>query len=487
MSEVHNTIELIHLAEVILSIVISVRILMRHKPASFTIAWLLIVLSLPLFGSIIYLIIGENRVGEKRLQRGRLIRQTASSWINDIVSTHNETVTDNKWQNRSEQVQKLEYQVNNIVGIPGVTGNTLQLLSDYETIFSSLILDINNASKSCYLEFYILVEGGLTDELLEALIRARQRGVVCKLMLDAQGSKSFFQGQRVNELQGFKIEVLQALPVSPLKMLFRRMDLRNHRKIAVIDGQLAYIGSQNLVDPRYFKQDSNVGQWVDIMVRVNGPASFLLEGIFSMDWEIETGDKVSLSDLVIDNSEETLSTLQVVPSGPIYSEGAIHQILMAVCYSAKEKLILSTPYFIPDDALLEAIVAASQRGVEVTLIIPEKIDSLLVRYTTSTYMSRLLDAGVEVALFNQGLLHTKAISVDGQYCMLGSVNLDMRSFWLNFEISTLIYDQAFTAQVDALMDDYLNQSIWLTRDMLKEQGPVREFASSILRLVTPVL
>ncbi len=158
--------------------------------------------------------------------------------------------------------------------------------------------------------------------------------------------------------------------------------------------------------------------------------------------------------------------VQVVPSGPVFREGAIHALMMSIIYRAQRELIITTPYFAPDEALLEALVTAANRGVDVTLVIPARVDSLLIRYATPALLHGLIAVGIRVAQFDQGLLHTKSITVDGEFCVVGSVNTDMRSLWLNFEISLFVYDEGFTREIRELQASYISQSTFIDRNTL---------------------
>jgi cardiolipin synthase len=179
--------------------------------------------------------------------------------------------------------------------------------------------------------------------------------------------------------------------------------------------------------------------------------------------------------------------VQVVPSGPVFREGAIHELIMSVIYKAQRELIITTPYFAPDEALTEALVAAANRGVDVTLVIPAQVDSLMVRYATPALLDSLIAVGVQVAQFDQGLLHTKSITVDGEFCIVGSVNMDMRSLWLNFEISLFVYDEGFTQQVRELQTSYLAQSNYIDREHFSQRTFPQRLATNIMRLFAPVL
>jgi cardiolipin synthase len=258
----------------------------------------------------------------------------------------------------------------------------------------------------------------------------------------------------------------------------------------VIDGAVAWTGSMNLVDPRYFKQGSGVGEWVDAMARFEGTVVNPLAGILIGDWTLETGEPlhVLIRDAGLGRAQPTgTANVQVVSSGPGQSGDGLLQMILGLINSAREELVLTTPYLVPDDAMILALRGAAARGVNVALIVPEKVDSFLTRYASRSYYDDLLDAGVVIQLYCGGLLHTKSISVDGTMSMFGTVNLDMRSLWLNYEVALFVYQAEFAAALRALQQTYIAQSIrldpahWAAR-------PFRErLIENVLRLFSPLL
>jgi cardiolipin synthase len=322
------------------------------------------------------------------------------------------------------------------------------------------------------------------------LIRAETRGVRCRVLLDSVGSGAFLRSRLARRMRDNGIDVVEALPVGLVRSLFVRVDLRLHRKIVVIDGSIAFTGSLNLVDPQFFKQGSGVGEWVDAMVRVTGPAAKLLEMVFVWDWLIETGETIegaipaNAGDLPASAGQ---AVTQVLPSGPGYRTGTIQQLLLTAMYSAQRELIMTTPYFVPDEAFIGALQAAAQRGVEVTLIVPYRIDSILVRYASRAYNDDLLRAGVRILRFRGGLLHTKSVVVDGETTLFGTVNLDLRSLRLNFEVTMIAYDASFGREVRDLQLRYAEQSEPMDLKRWRQRGRVGRFFENTAQLMSPLL
>jgi len=478
--------DLIYIADIIIRIGLSLHIIGRRRPPSVTMAWLLVVLILPFVGALIYLLIGENRLGDRRARRAAAIHDHYHRWQTSLRERAGEA----DWSDKPAALKPLSRQVQNVVGFPILPGNDLVLLTDYPSIFESLINDIDAARDSCHLQFYIWFEGGFVDEVAAALIRARQRGVMCRILADAVGSKPFLRGKKATQLRQAGVEIVTLLPVSLFRMFYRRVDLRNHRKIVVIDNEIAYTGSQNMVDPRYFKQGRGVGQWIDVMIRLQGPAVEAMNGTFFEDWHIETGtgrEVIEQSSNMLLPAEQGEIPVQVVPSGPGFRPQAIHQLLLTMLYSARRELTITTPYFVPDESIKMALLSAVQRGVAVTIIVPALVDSMLVRHASRAVFDELLAAGVTIAQFHGGLLHTKSIVVDREFCSVGSVNLDMRSFWLNFEISLFVYGSGFTAQFRSLNAGYLEQSELLDLDAWQSYPKRRRFLENVTRLLGPLL
>ena len=468
--------------DLVIRIGLSLRILSRNMSVGVTFAWMTIVLAVPYLGAFLYLLIGENRLGERRISRARTVIEQSKQWrktLCKLAGPVNPAIPLN--------YATLDLQARKVIGYPTLAGNQLKLLTDFSSTFDSLIEDIENARSSCALEFYILQEGGLVDDLLKAVSEAQERGIKINILLDSLGSKAFLKSDRCRTMRSSGVNITEALHVSAARMLFQRIDIRNHRKIAVIDNCIAYTGSQNLVDPRFFKQDAGVGEWIDMMIRIKGPSVSVLHNVTNMDWSVEAGKVASFSEKTICMDEAGDIPVQVIPSGPVFREGAIHQLLMGVIFTARRELVITTPYYAPDDALTEALVAAANRGVDVTLVIPARVDSRLVRYATPALLDSLVAAGIRVAQFKGGLLHTKSITVDGNFCIAGSVNMDMRSLWLNFEISLFVYHTGFCTQLRELQQQYIDQSSYVDPAEFRKRSKTQRLAASIMRLFAPVL
>lgn len=470
---------------IVLVIGVSLRVIVKRRPPGVSLAWLILVIVFPYGGAIIYLLMGERTLGRKRARRAEALLPPMQQWLRQLSSASVQAQPGEPigWE-------KLRQFVVGSVGVPALGGNELELIEGADATFRAIVAQIDSATITCDLEFYIWHPGGQADDVARALIRAQSRGVRCRVLVDSVGSAAFLGGSLVGEMRGGGVEVVEALPVGVVRSLFVRADLRLHRKIVVIDGRVAFTGSLNMVDPRYFKQEAGVGEWVDAMVRVTGPAVKQLELVFVWDWLIETGETL---DSLIPASEADLpaatgqAVAQVLPSGPGYEGDAIYQLLLTAIYVARRELIMTTPYFVPDEPLIGALQAAARRGVRVILIVPEQVDSVLVRYASRAYIDDLLSAGVQVLRFHGGLLHTKSAVIDGQTTLFGTVNMDLRSLRLNFEVTMITYDQHFGTAVRDLQLRYAAQSEPIDLDRWRQRSRLRRLLENTAQLMSPLL
>ncbi len=464
---------------------LAVRVIMRRRHVGVSLSWLMVILLFPFLGALIYLIIGENRVGLRRGMRAERLTEHFREWQKQIVNRLSVN-----WDEVDVNSEAMRRQIETSVGLPAIQGNDLKLFSEWNQTLRSIIRDIEDAEGCIHMLFYIWSDGGIADEVAEALMRASQRGVTCRLLVDAVGSQEFIRGEMIGRMRESGIDVVEALPVGIFRLLLRRIDLRNHRKLVVIDGKVGYTGSQNLADARFFKQDEGVGQWVDAMVRITGPMVEVLGVLFLGDWILESEDELEeiIKGACIGAQDDTGDiTAQVVPSGPGYFAKTIHEILLTTIYSAREQLIITTPYFVPDESLLSALIAAAHRGVEVILIVPRKGDSWLVEKASRSYYIELLEAGIKVYPYKKGLLHTKSVTVDGNVTLIGTFNMDMRSFWINFELTLFVYDRTFTEEMRNIQMSYLEGHTPLQYERWSDRPFKDRFIENSARLLSPLL
>lgn len=471
------------------------RVLYKQKNIGSTFAWLIILFLFPLLGTILYLLIGEPRLGNARAKRtgemNRFYSEFADKYLNDVYLDTSALV--------KPQYHGISKVAAGTTGLGATQSNAMQLLTTTDSIIGTMIADIESAQGSVMLAFYIIDPQGRIDNLLDAVMRAAKRGVYCAILADGVGSRDFLNSYWVGQLRQAGVKVECALPVGLFKTLFTRTDLRNHRKILVVDGKIGYTGSFNLVDPRYFKQNSGVGEWVDVMMRCTGPMVLEMSAVFFADLAVEDDENLQSIQQYLKQHEDRIPQMlpekmrqgnvvaQVIPSAPEQSSHVIYETIISAIYAAVRQITITTPYFVPDESLLLALTSAAKRGVEVTLIVPAKVDSLMVRYTSRAYYPMLLDAGVKLALFDGGLLHAKTMTVDGDYALFGTVNMDMRSFFLNLEISLAIYDKEMTGQIYALQQSYLADSSYITVKAWQQRSRWWGLVENTVRLMSPLL
>ncbi|MGD8170269.1 cardiolipin synthase [Vibrio sp. TRT 21S02] len=462
---------------------VTLRVVLKRRAVSVSLAWLMIIYIIPIVGVACYFLFGELNLGRKRAERAKEMFTPFEKWFSQLNDCHAHSP-----ETFGQHISRIDELCNNRLGLPALSGNTLSLQSSPQDILHSVIEDIEAAQSSIRMVFYIWHPGGLADSVASALIRASKRGVDVKLLLDSAGSPRFFRSHWHQMMKSAGIEVLQALEVSPWRIFLRRLDLRQHRKIIVIDDKVAYTGSMNMVDPAFFKQESGVGQWIDIMVRVTGPTVNVLSAIHCWDWEVETGSRTmpQLPECQIDPNEPQ-HPIQVVPSGPGMPEHLISQVLTLAINQANQSVRITTPYFVPSADLLETLKLTAQRGITVELIIPQKNDSMMVQWASRAFYTELMEAGVKIFEFYGGLLHTKSVVIDEQFCLVGTVNMDMRSLWLNFELTLAVDDEAFTKEMYWLQQSYIEQSIEIQLSNWQQRSLYSRFLERVFYLFNPLL
>jgi len=473
-------VPLVHITIIFL---FGIHLISVRRPVGVAFAWFLIVILLPLLGIVLYILIGERPVG-RRLTR-KIVR----------MNREFEKITESMRQLYVADRQKLPVEGRALSllaesknGSPVVAGNQVELHTDSLKILQNFIDEINQAKKSLHLEFYIWALGGDADRVGEALIAASKRGVACRVLLDSLGSKDWFKSKWPARFRNAGIEVTEALPIQIGRFQFRRADLRLHRKIFVIDSAIVWTGSMNLVDPRTFKQDSGVGEWVDAMVRVEGPVAAQFELTFAFDWSVDNPRITHFNDRSPPSAPREGGVIaQEFASGPVYRDDILYQVMLSAIIDARENLTITTPYFGPDDGLLQALMASARQGVNVTLIVPKLNDSTLVAWSSKSYYQDLMSSGVKVAEFKGGLLHTKSLLVDGRIAIFGSVNFDQRSLRLNFEISLIVYDNHFCANLEKLIQSYLDQSDYVDPKVWAKRPVWQRYLENAAHLTSPLL
>ncbi len=471
-------------------IALALRVIVRRTPVPTTLAWLLVLLLVPVVGWVAYALVGENRLGSRRAARAQKLAAE--------IMAHAAPLWTRGTRDFPESMSPYEHIASLCSlssGTPPLSGNSVEIVSEWDELITKLVHDINAAQRTCHMVYYIWGEGGRAGDVADALARAAKRGVRCRVLVDAVGSLDFVGSETWERMAAAGVELVEALPVNPLRVLFARVDLRNHRKIAVIDGSVAYAGSHNLVDPGFkHRVSKKVGLYVDATLRLRGPAVQALQTAFLSDWLLDSDDDVAeveaqLSSLLEldERAPDGPSIVHVLPTGPGMDPQAINHALLATIHSARDELIMTTPYFVPDEAIKTAIVVAARRGVEVTLVLPAHSDHPIVCAAGRSHYHELLDAGVRIRHFTAGLLHSKTVTIDRRVGLVMSANFDMRSFFLNYEISLFIYDDDLASMLRFLQVSYIDRSVEVTRDQWSRRSLAGRFLDNTAQLLGPLL
>ena len=470
---------------------LGIRIILRRRAVSVSLAWLAVLLFAPLVGTILYLLVGEVWLGRSRVRRRiRVVRRLQPR----LDRLWKERPPDN--ETATLDPAHLDRVATAVTGIPPVGGNRLTLSAGSRDFIDAAIADIEIATTNVHICFYIWMTGHAGDDVAEALIRAAARGVVCRVLVDGYGSRPFLRSQVARRLRDAGVDVVTSLPANLLRALLHRIDVRNHRKCIIVDGRIAWTGSQNLTDEHFrVSRRPGVGPWVDAMVRIEGPAVRAIQIVFVCDWLLEARE--SPRELTQDETvfppphpvELPGTTVQVIPSGPGEGSGAatIRDLLASAIHTASDRLVLTTPYFVPDEATRVALCSAALRGVETRLVVPKQIDAPLVAFAMRSEYEALLAAGVHVHQFTDGLLHAKTLTVDDRVAFVGSVNMDMRSFWLNFETTIYIRDDDVASHLLWLQQSYLEASEVINPETWAARSRAVRLVESTARLFGPLL
>lgn len=480
----------------ILLLLISLRVLSRHELTSpARLAWLVILFVLPYVGVLIYWMFGEIHLGREFTRKyEKIIDQLHSS--NPEVLGSEAALTDAV---KPEYHAAFAYSAN-VTGFHTTLGNSAELMADAVATRKRMIADFDAATDHIHVLYYIWLIDGMGIDTAQALIRAAKRGVTCRAMVDGMGSRKMVGSKVWQEMKDAGVQVSVALPISNIikVLLFSRIDLRNHRKITVIDGKIGYSGSRNCADPE-FRVKPEFAPWIDIMLRVKGPVVAQNQMLFASDWLTENPDTpldsfpyfteshTESSDEYQTNLKQGGFAAQVFSDGPTQRHGSTPQFLGALISQAQFTLTISTPYFVPDYSLVSILCATAYRGVEVTMIFPMNNDSLVVAATSRSYYWQLLQAGVKIYEYKPGLLHAKTLTVDGEISLIGSTNLDLRSFDLNYENNIVFSDKALTADIIERQYQYIADSDEVTLEQVTDWPIPYRIWNNIVATMGPIL
>lgn len=455
----------------------------RNRRPTAAMAWLLAIFFIPFVGVLLFLLIGNPR-----LPRARRRKQDQ---INEYIAETSEHLHFGTLRPDPPSWFPPIVEMNHQLGALPISGdNGAHLISDYQESLDAMADEIRRAVDYVHVEFYILQSDSSTDNFFRALEEVAARGVTVRVLLDHWANRWKPRYRRtIARLNAMGADWHLMLPVQPLKGRMQRPDLRNHRKLLVVDGAVAFLGSQNVTDSTY-NLPKNIKRglhWVDLMVRIDGPVVLSVNAIFLSDWYSETDQVLEEIDIAHAQSGSGDLDCQVVPSGPGFEVENNLRLFLGLLYAAKDRIMIVSPYFVPDEALLLAVTAAVDRGVQVELFVSEEGDQAMVYHAQRSYYEVLLKAGVRIWMYRKPyILHTKSLTIDDQVAVIGSSNMDMRSFGLNLEVSMLVRGEEFVAEMRVVEDQYraLSRELTLAEWM---QQPLRSTVLDNLARLTSAL
>lgn len=464
--------------------VVALFVVPRNRRPTSGMAWLMAIFFLPVPGLLLFLLIGGNRLPRKR----RKMQEATNQLVNE-VSEQSEHELGTPLRHMPPGLRNAVLLGRSLGAQPMLRGNTAAISIDYEGSLARMAEAIRSAKEYVHVEFYILVHDATTDDIFQAMREAVARGVTVRVLLDHVSAVRNPGAKRTaKSLDEMGAQWAYMLPVRPWRGQWQRPDLRNHRKLLVVDGKVGFMGSQNLVDSSYNKPSNRRRglHWKDLMVRLEGPVVLGLEAVFLGDWYLETGE--ALTDYL--QTESPLDTpgqldCQVLPSGPGYSSENNLQVFVALMYTATKRLSLTSPYFVPDGSIMHALRAATARGVEVELFVSETGDQPMVYHAQRSYYEELLRAGVRIFMFRPPyILHSKHFTVDDRVAVVGSSNMDQRSFSLNMEVSLVVHGEEFVRNLDEVNAYYHANSRELTLAEWEKQSLPSQLLDGLARLTS---
>lgn len=431
----------------------------RNRKPTAGMAWLLLIFFFPTLGALVFLIIGNPKLPKKRRQAQATSDKVISKLLAEFREKHRSTELLNV--QAPKKYQRLAKLSESLSGLPVFGGNTVEVLTEYDETIRRIAEDIDAAEHYVHLEYFIIVLDETTKPLFESLASAAKRGIKVRVLYDSLSTKRYPRWRAT--LRYLEDAGVAAQPMLPLRLPGRgyvRPDLRNHRKLVVVDGVTGYTGSQNLVQRNYHRKDAIY--YDELVVRVQGPITLQLAAVFLTDWYTETGTLLNYRDMgtkapAVQKYGDV--SAQVLPSGPGYDDENNLMLFTDIIHSAEKEITIVNPYFVPDDALSTAIISAAKRGVKVTMINSEAIDQWMVGHAQRSFYETLLKHNVDIHLYNAPiLLHAKFMIVDNDIALVGSSNLDIRSFVLDLEVTLITYNKKVAESLAAAASTYLKQS-----------------------------
>lgn len=453
----------------------------KRKPSS-AIAWLLVIFLLPFIGIILFVIIGSPKLSRKR----RRIQQQ----VDDLISQNTKKMPNEFGSLNTAQKNRIEsiVDLNRSLGkLPSKAGNKIKVLPDYNIAIDDLVSEIKKSKEFVHLEYFILALDETTQPLFEAMAAAVKRGVKVRVMFDFMGHRAYPRKREMKKLlTSIGVDWHMMLPFKISLNQYNRIDLRNHRKILVVDDRVAYIGSQNLIDRTYHRKDKIY--YDELVIKINGPLVRHCAAIFAGDWYAETGEKLTK---LINPKFRPLPAAagdvvtQLVPSGPGYDTLNNSKLFVSLFHKAQNKIVITNPYFVPDEAILDAVTSAAHRGVDVSIINSEAMDQLIVGHAERSYYQELMAAGIKIYLYKKPiLLHSKHITIDDDIAVIGSSNMDIRSFELDLECTVVAYSKSVVRDLAKVQQKNIARSIKVNPKTWHQRPFRHKLLDSVSRLTS---
>ncbi len=483
-----NWLLISELLYLIVLVIVCVHIIYETSSTAKTLAYLLLTIFFPLFGIFFYFSFGINY--RKRELYSKKIINDDNLWkqIKQDIYTYSVQTYFNTSESSRPNRHLAKYLSNEMS--PLTPGNTARLLINGEEKFPAVIQALEEARDHIHIEYYIYENDKIGQIIEEILIRKAKQGVCVRFIYDDFGSRGI-RNNIVKRLRNAGIDTYPFYKISLIRMV-NHLNYRNHRKIIIIDGKKAFVGGINVSD-KYINEPSTGNNvfWRDTHLVLEGPGVYYLQYLFICDWNFCSGKALEnikhyFPDLNGDNPPGN-KIIQIAASGPDSINPTILYSLLYAVYQAQEEILITTPYFIPDQSLMDALMVAALAGVSVQLLVPEKSDSRLVGLAACSYYADLLSAGVKIFFYRKGFVHAKTLVVDKKLAVIGTANMDVRSFDLNFEVNAIVYDDELATSLAHVFDADIKDAIILDRSTWSNRSILRKFLEKIARLVSPLL
>ncbi|MCX6258317.1 MAG: cardiolipin synthase [Bacteroidia bacterium] len=458
-------------------------IILENRNPIKTLAWMLVLLLLPFIGLFLYFYFGKNYRKVKIFTRKEVTDAESSKASLIEIEVDPASVMEMEDERIRSKIHLMKLLVNNSKSM--LTGNnSLKILNYGKKTFASIIRDIENAKHHIHLEFYIIEDDHIGNTIKNHLIKKAREGIEVRIIYDDVGSWSLTK-RFIDQLNYAGAQTYSFMPVKTYRFA-NKLNYRNHRKIIVIDGAIGYVGGLNIAD-RYDRDMSDPSYWRDTHLRIEGDAVKSLQFIFLTDWFFMSRKLLNEKVYFPVNPIKEKRLVQISASGPDSDWASIMQTYFSAIATAYEYVYISTPYFLPNESILTALKTAALSGIDVRIILPKQIDTVLAKWSSRSYIEELLESGIRVYFYKKGFTHSKLLIVDDVFTSIGTANMDVRSFDQNFEVNALVYDRNIAEEVKSLFFEDLTNSELLSINEYSKRPFSQKLRESVARLFSPLL